>query len=57
MNSRGLDKIRLCLNEMLMIRQLLEKKVADDFCCRLCASINTKVVNAFVTWALMRCGF
>ena len=35
MNSRELDKIRLCLNEMLMIRQLLEKKVADDFCCRL----------------------
>lgn len=35
MNSRELDKIRLCLNEMLMIRQLLDKKVADDFCCRL----------------------
>ena len=35
MSSRELDKIRLCLNEMLMIRQLLEKKVADDFCCRL----------------------
>lgn len=35
MNIRELDKIRLCLNEMLMIRQLLDKKVADDFCCRL----------------------
>ena len=35
MNKREIDKIRLCLNEMLMIKQLLDKKVADDFCCRL----------------------
>lgn len=37
MNRRELDKIRLCLNEMQMVRQLLDKKVADDFCCRLLA--------------------
>ena len=32
---RELDKIGLCLTEMQMVRQLLDKKVADDFCCRL----------------------
>lgn len=30
-----LEKMRLCLNEMLFLQQVLNKKVADDFCARM----------------------
>lgn len=35
MEQHYLDIIHVCLNEIQMMRQLLDKKVADDFCSRL----------------------
>lgn len=35
MDSKTVDQIHLCLNELQMIKQLLDLKVADDFCSRL----------------------
>jgi hypothetical protein len=34
MNKKAIDQIHLCLNELLMIKQLLDSKVADDFSSR-----------------------
>lgn len=34
MDKKIIDKIHLCLNELQMIRQLIDLKVADDFCSR-----------------------
>lgn len=35
MDQRSLELINLCLNELQMIRQLVDLKVADDFCSRM----------------------
>lgn len=35
MDQHYLDIIHVCLNEIQMMRQLIDKKVADDFCSRL----------------------
>ena len=35
MNKRAIDQIHLCLNELQMMKQLIDLKVADDFCSRL----------------------
>lgn len=35
MTQQTIDLIRLCINELLVIRQLMNLKVADDFCSRL----------------------
>lgn len=35
MKQEAIDQIHLCLNELQMIKQLLDSKVADDFCSRL----------------------
>ena len=35
MNQNAIDQIHLCLNELQMVKQLLDLKVADDFCSRL----------------------
>ena len=35
MKQESIDQIHLCLNELQMIKQLLDSKVADDFCGRL----------------------
>lgn len=35
MTQRAIDQIHLCLNELQMMRQLIDLKVADDFCSRL----------------------
>ena len=35
MDQKAIDQIHLCLNELQMIKQLLDSKVADDFCSRL----------------------
>ncbi len=32
MDIRAIDQIHLCINEMQMMKQLLDAKVADDFC-------------------------
>ena len=33
--TQALEKMRLCLKEMLFLQQVLNKKVADDFCARM----------------------
>ena len=35
MDQKAIDQIRLCLNEMQMVKQLIDSKAPDDFCCRL----------------------
>ena len=35
MNQKAIDKIHLCLNELQMMKQLIDLKVADDFCSRI----------------------
>lgn len=33
--TQAIEKMRLCLNEMLFLQKVLNKKVADDFCARM----------------------
>lgn len=35
MDKKSIDQIRLCINEMQMVRQLIDTKTADTFCNRL----------------------
>lgn len=35
MDKKSKEQVHLCLNEMLMVKQLLDLKVSDDFCSRL----------------------
>ena len=35
MDQKSLDKIHLCINEMQMVKQLIDTKAADTFCNRL----------------------
>lgn len=35
MNQKSLDQIHLCVNEMQMVKQLIDSKAADSFCNRL----------------------
>jgi len=35
MDQKSLDQIHLCINEMQMVKQLIDSKAADTFCNRL----------------------
>ena len=35
MDQKSLDQIHLCINEMKMVKQLIDSKAADTFCNRL----------------------
>ena len=35
MKQKVLDQIHLCINELQMVKQLIDTKAADDFCSRM----------------------
>lgn len=35
MEQKVLDQIHLCINELQMVKQLIDTKAADDFCSRM----------------------
>ena len=45
MDQRSVELINLCLSELQMVRQLLDLKVADDFCSRMLGIYATMRVD------------